>query len=127
MNLVPLIDVLLVIVIFLVVTTTYSRYSELRINLPTADANTPADRPDQINVGITAQGKYVIDRTTLSATDPELLGAALKRAARENTDPTIIINADAASSHQSVINVMEAARLVGFSRITFTTQKQPRR
>lgn len=127
MNLVPLIDVLLVIVIFLVVTTTYSRYSELRINLPTADANAPADRPDHINVGITAQGKYVIERTALAATDPELLGAELKRAAKENPDPTIIINADAASTHQSVINVMEAARLVGFSRITFTTQKQPRR
>jgi len=78
-------------------------------------------------VGITAQGKYVIDRTAMSATDPEVLGAELKRAARGNTDPTIIINADAAASHQSVINVMEAARLVGFSRITFTTQKQPRR
>lgn len=127
MNLIPLIDVLLVIVIFLVVTTTYSRYSELRITLPTADANTPADRPDHINVAITAQGKYVVNRTPVAATDPEVIGAELKRAAKDNPDPTIVINGDAASTHQSVINVMEAARLVGFSRITFTTTKQPRR
>ena len=125
-NLVPMIDVLLVIVIFLVVTTTYSRYSELQITLPTADANTPNDRPEQINVAITAQGKYVIERVTLSATDPSIIGAELKRAAKNNADPTIIINADATTTHQSVINVMEAARLVGFGKITFTTQKQPR-
>ena len=126
MNLVPMIDVLLVIVIFLVVTTTYSRYAELQINLPTADANAPVDRPKQINVAITAQGKYVIERVSLVATDPSVISAELKRAAKGNPDPTIIINADATTTHQSVINVMEAARLTGFGKITFTTQKQPR-
>jgi biopolymer transport protein ExbD len=126
MNLVPFIDVMLVIVIFLVVTTTYSRYSELQINLPTADANLPNERPDQINVGITAQGKYVIERVSVTATDPAVISSELKRAARSNPDPTIIINADANTTHQSVINVMEAARLAGYGKITFTTQKQPR-
>ncbi|MBM3394873.1 MAG: biopolymer transporter ExbD, partial [Betaproteobacteria bacterium] len=52
--------------------------------------------------------------------------AELKRAAKDNPNPTIIINADGSASHQSVINVMEAARLAEFSKITFTTQKQPR-
>lgn len=126
MNLVPMIDVLLVIVIFLVVTTTYSRFSELKINLPTADANAPTDRPDQINVAITSQGKYIVEKVTVPATDPAVIAAELKRAAKSNADPTIIINADANATHQAVINVMEAARLVGFGRITFTTQKQPR-
>lgn len=124
MNLVPMIDVLLVIVIFLVVTTTYSRYAELQINLPTAEANKPAERPDQINVAVTAQGQYVIGRTPIADGDPARLSVELRRAARGNPDPMIIINADAASDFQMVVNVMEASRLAGFSRITFTTQQR---
>jgi biopolymer transport protein ExbD len=126
MNLVPMIDVLLVIVIFLVVTTTYSRYSELQINLPTAEANAPAERPNQINVGVTSNGQYMVNKVALSATDPPSISVELKRAAGGNPDPMIIVNADANSTHQSVINVMEAARLAGFSRITFTTQQPSR-
>ena len=123
MNLVPLIDVLLVTIIFLVVTTTYSKYAELQINLPTAEANKPSERPNQIDVAITAKGQYVIQRTPIRAKDPGTLSVELKRAAGGNPDPMIIINADATTTHQSVINVMEAARLAGFSRITFTTQQ----
>ena len=125
MNLVPMIDVLLVIVIFLVVTTTYSRFSELQINLPSAEANQVQERPNQINVAVTANGQYVIERVPLSAHEPAAISVELKRAARGSPDPMIIINADANATHQSVINVMEAARLAGFGRITFTTQ-QPR-
>ena len=125
MNLVPMIDVLLVIVIFLVVTTTYSRFSELQINLPSAEANQVQERPNQINVAVTANGQYVIERVPLAAREPAGISVELKRAARGNPDPMIIINADANTTHQSVINVMEAARLAGFGRITFTTQ-QPR-
>jgi biopolymer transport protein ExbD len=123
MNLVPLIDVLLVTIIFLVVTTTYSKYAELQITLPTAEANKPSDRPNQIDVAITAKGQYVIQRTPIRAKDPAALSVELKRAAGGNPDPMIIINADATATHQSVINVMEGARLAGFSRITFTTQQ----
>jgi biopolymer transport protein ExbD len=126
-NLVPFIDVLIVIVIFLAVTTTYSRYSEMQINLPTADASKPADRPSQINVGVSAAGQYMINRTAVAFTTPEALGAELQRAAgANNPDPVIIINADANATHQSVINVMEAARVAGFGKITFTTQQQRR-
>jgi len=125
MNLVPMIDVLLVIVIFLVVTTTYSRFSELQINLPSAEANQVQERPNQINVAVTANGQYVIERVALAAREPAAISVELKRAARGSPDPMIIINADANTTHQSVINVMEAARLAGFGRITFTTQ-QPR-
>ena len=126
MNLVPLIDVLLVTIIFLVVTTTYSKYSELQINLPTAEANKPLERPGQIDVAVTAQGQYVIQRTPAVAGDPGSLAVELKRAARGNPDPMIIINADANTTHQAVVNVMEAARLAGYSRITFTTQQTRR-
>jgi biopolymer transport protein ExbD len=123
MNLVPMIDVLLVIVIFLVVTTTYSRYSELQINLPSAQANQAQEKPNQINVAVTANGRYVVERVTLSASDSATISVELKRAARGNPDPMIVINADGNATHQSVINVMEAARLAGFGRITFTTQQ----
>jgi biopolymer transport protein ExbD len=125
-NLVPFIDILIDIVIFLAVTTTYSRYSEMQINLPTADASKPADRPNQINVGVSSNGQYMINRAAVGCTTPEALATELKRAAGSNTDPVIIINADANATHQSVINVMEAARVAGFSKITFTTQQQRR-
>lgn len=123
-NLVPFIDILIVIVIFLAVTTTYSRFSELQINLPTADANAPQERPDQVNVGVSATGQYVINRGPVAFASPIAFAAELQRAAGGNKDPVIIINADASATHQSVINVMEAARLAGFGRITFTAQHQ---
>ena len=122
MNLVALIDVLLVTIIFLVVTTTYSKYSELQINLPTAEANRPLERPQEINIAITAQGQYVVNRTPVAG-DPPTLSAELKRAAGQNADPMIIINADSRADFQNVVNAMEAARLAGFGRITFTTQQ----
>lgn len=125
-NLVPFIDVLIVIVIFLAVTTTYSHYSEMQINLPTADASKPLDRPAQINVGVSANGQYMVNRTAVAFTTAEALATELKRAAGANADPVIIINADANATHQSVIHVMEAARVAGFAKITFTTLQPSR-
>ena len=121
-NLIPLIDVLLVILIFLMVTTTYSRYSELQINLPTAEANKPEERPNQVNVAVDGQGKYVVNKVAVAFGSPDSFAAELKRAAGSIADPVIVINADAAATHQSVVNIMEAARIAGYSRITFTTQ-----
>jgi biopolymer transport protein ExbD len=121
-NLIPLIDVLLVILIFLMVTTTYSRFAELQINLPTADANKPEERPNQINVAVDGQSQYMVNRSSVPFRSTDAFAAELKRAAGGVADPVIIINADAAATHQSVINVMEAARIAGYSRITFTTQ-----
>jgi biopolymer transport protein ExbD len=123
-NLVPFIDVLIVIVIFLAVTTTYSRFSELQINLPTAEANRPADRPNQISIGVSANGQYVLNRRQVAFSTPAALSAELRKAAGSNPDPVVIINADSNATHQSVINVMEAARLAGLGKITFTTQQQ---
>jgi biopolymer transport protein ExbD len=121
-NFIPLIDVLLVILIFLMVTTTYSRYAELQINLPTAEASKPPDRLDQIDVAVDAKGQYAINKTTLGAASRESLGEALKRAAGGMKDPVIVISADAEASHQSVVRVMEAAQAQGLGKITFTTQ-----
>ena len=121
-NLIPLIDVLLVILIFLMVTTTYSRYSELQINLPTAEANKPEERPNQINVAVDGHGNYLVNKTAVPFRGPDSFADELKRAAGGLADPVIIINADAVATHQSVIHIMEAARIAGYSRITFTTQ-----
>jgi biopolymer transport protein ExbD len=123
-NLIPMIDVLLVIVIFLTVTTTYSRFSELQINLPKADAEKPLERPEQINVAVDATGRYVVNKTPVNFSTIDALAVELKKAAGQTADPVIIINADANATHQSVIQVMEAARVAGFGRITFTTQSR---
>jgi biopolymer transport protein ExbD len=121
-NFIPLIDVLLVILIFLMVTTTYSRYAELQINLPTADAERQQDRPDQIDVGVDVQGRYSINRNAVTFASAAAFSAELRRAAGAVKEPVIVITADANAPHQSVINIMEAARLAGYGRITFTTQ-----
>jgi biopolymer transport protein ExbD len=121
-NLIPMIDVLLVIVIFLAISTTYSKYAELQINLPTADAEKQVEQSNEINVAVDASGRYVINKSATAFSNVQAFADELKRAAPNATDPVVIINADQAATHQSVVNVMEAARLAGISRITFTTQ-----
>ena len=122
LNLVPLIDVLLVIIIFLVVSTTFSRFSELKINLPTAEANSPDKKPNVINVSITAEGIYSVNETLLPNKSLESIITALKNSSKGEKDVPVIINADAKCEHQSVINVMEASRQVGLIHITFSTK-----
>lgn len=122
MNLIPLIDVLLVIIIFLVVSATFSRINELQINLPTADATTPENKPLTISVAVDAGGQYMVNDTKLAATSVDAILQALRNAAGTGKEPTIVINADANSTHQSVINVMEASRQAGYRHITFATQ-----
>jgi biopolymer transport protein ExbD len=121
-NFIPLIDVLLVILIFLMVTTTYQRVAELQITLPEADANPVKERPKEITVGVDAQGRYVIDKNVFVFTSVADFSQLLKRAAGDAAEPVIIINADANATHQAVIHVMEAARTAGYVHITFATQ-----
>lgn len=121
-NLVPLIDVLLVILIFLMVSTTYTKFAELQINLPKADAEKQHDRPNQINIAVDTAGRYMIESTPVNTTDPEVLSEYMRKAAGNLNDPMIVINADANATHQSVIRVMEAARIAGYSHITFTAE-----
>ncbi|MCE7914124.1 MAG: biopolymer transporter ExbD [Nitrosomonas sp. PRO4] len=124
-NLVPMIDVLLVILIFLVVTTTYSKYAELEISLPQASAEETdknADKPNSIDITVNAAGDYTINRTPVKFSSIENLRGTLQSAAQGLEDPFIIISADAKATHQSVITVMEAARQAGYNKITFTTE-----
>lgn len=122
-NLIPFIDVLLVILIFLMLSTTYSRFTELQLNLPVADVEQQRDRPREVLVAVTAEGNYVIGKQALADRSVDAVTAGLQAAAKAGSDSIVIINADAASPHQSVVTVMEAARRAGLSQITFATQK----
>ena len=121
-NLVPLIDVMMVILIFLMITTTYSKYTELQINLPTAEAERQPERPNEITVLVNAQGQYVINRNAVPFRSVEQLADELRKAGGALKEPVVVISADAAATHQAVVRVMEASRLAGLSQITFTTQ-----
>lgn len=121
-NFIPLIDVLLVIIIFLIVSATFSRTSELQINLPTAEANAPQEKPLTITVEVDATGRYMINGSAVNGESVTAISSALVKAVGDGKEPTIIINADAKATHQSVINVMEASRLANFTHITFATQ-----
>jgi biopolymer transport protein ExbD len=124
-NLIPFIDILLVIVIFLAVTTTYARFAELKINLPTSSAEQTPTQPKQIEVAVAEDGRYQIDSTAMGIISVDELASALQKAASKLNDPVVVINADGQASHQSVVNVMEAARRVGLARITFATKTAP--
>lgn len=123
-NFIPLIDVLLVILIFLMVTTTYSKYAELQINLPEASAERAPDRPQVINIGVDSSGKYIVNNASVAFNGVEAFSGVLRDAALAGNmkDPVVAIGADAGATHQAVVNIMEAARLVGFTKISFTTQ-----
>ncbi len=121
-NLIPMIDVLLVIIIFLMLTTTYAKFSGIEINLPTAQASKPPEQPNEIDVAVTATGQVLINKAPLAGADVRLIAEALRRAAGERPDPVIVINADAKATHQSVVDVMQAAQSAGYPHISFATQ-----
>ena len=121
-NLIPFIDVLLVILIFLMLTTTYSKFTELQLKLPVADADAQRDYPKEVIVGVTSDGKYSVKGVPVAGRSVEAVALALTDAAKAGKDSVIIISADAAAPHQSVITVMEAARRSGLMQITFATQ-----
>ena len=122
LNLIPLIDILIVILIFLFLTTTYSKYSELQINLPEASAAKAAEGPEILNVAVDASGRYAINGTPTVFGSPQSFSQRLREAAKGRKDPVIAISADAAATHQAVVNVMESARQAGYNHISFTTQ-----
>lgn len=123
LNLIPLIDVLLIVLIFLAVSTSYSRFAELQITLPSADASQPLTQPNEINVAVTADGRYAIERQLQATNDVKSFADALRTASKGSDTALLIINADAQAPHQAVIGVMEAARLAGIVRLSFATQR----
>ena len=122
-NLIPFIDVLLVILIFLMLTTTYSKFTELQLTRPVADAEQQREHPKEIIVAVAAVGRYAVNKTGVEGKSVESIAQALRAAASgAGEGSVVIISADALSPHQSVVSVMEAARRVGLTQITFATQ-----
>ncbi|MFC3686065.1 ExbD/TolR family protein [Hydrogenophaga luteola] len=122
-NLIPFIDILLVVLIFLMLTTTYSKYTQLQVNLPVADSEAQRSAPKEVIVSVSSDGRYAINQALLDGSSVESLTRALEEATQDTRDMVIIISADAAATHQSVINVMDAARRAGLVQITFATQQ----
>ncbi len=121
-NLIPFIDVLLVVLIFLMLTTTYSKFTEMQLQLPVADAQAQRDYPKEVIVAVSSDGRYMVNKMPVDGRSVDVVAAALVEAAKAGKDSVIIISADASTSHQSVITVMEAARRSGLTQITFATQ-----
>jgi biopolymer transport protein ExbD len=121
-NLIPFIDVLLVVLIFLMLTTTYSKFTEMQLRLPVADTEAQRDYPKEVVVAVAADGRYMVNKQAVRGRTPEALAEAIGEAAKAGKDSVIIISADATATHQSVISVMEAARRIGLTQITFATQ-----
>ncbi|MCF8161450.1 MAG: biopolymer transporter ExbD [Polaromonas sp.] len=120
-NLIPFIDVLLVILIFLMLTTTYSRYTEMQLKLPVADVEAQRDYDREVLVSVSADGQFSVNKQGVNGRGVADLASALKAGAKAGTESVLIIHADANAKHQSVINVMEAARRAGLTQITFAT------
>ncbi len=124
MNLIPLIDVLLVILIFLAASTSFTQMRQLQIALPEASAQALED--DQpISLAISQEGLYALNGEYVGADGDEVLAQALRKAAQGRDMPTLRINADAQATHAAVVRALEAARLAGIARVHFTTQARP--
>ncbi|MDE2398935.1 MAG: biopolymer transporter ExbD [Burkholderiales bacterium] len=121
-NLIPFIDVLLVVLIFLMLSTTYSRFTELQVTLPTADADKLRDPPARVVVAVSADGRYAVNHKPVDGRSVEMLTAEIGAAAAGHSDAVLIISADALAAHQTVINVLDAARRVGLTHVTFASQ-----
>jgi biopolymer transport protein ExbD len=121
-NLIPFIDVLLVVLIFLMLSTTYSKFTEIQLTLPVADTDAQRDYAKELIVAVSADGSYSVNRTPVVGRSLETLAAAMQDGTKAGKDTVVIISADASAKHQSVVTVMEAARRSGLNQITFATQ-----
>ena len=121
-NLIPFIDVLLVVLIFLMMSTTYSKFTEMQLKLPVADTDAQRDYAKELIVAVGADGAYSVNRVPVAGRTLENVSLAITDAAKAGKDTVVIISADASAKHQSVVTVMEAARRSGLHQITFATQ-----
>ncbi len=124
LNLVPMIDVLLMTLIFLVMTTTFSKEVQLSIRLPESSAETKVEETP-LRITIDAQGQYFVNDTQLLNNSPEVLLRAMSQAAGNKADPVVVVYADGKTPHEAVIRAMDAARRLGYTHLTFATQHPP--
>jgi biopolymer transport protein ExbD len=121
-NLIPFIDVLLVVLIFLMLTTTYNKFTEMQLRLPVADTDAQRDYPKELVVAVGSDGAYAVNKKMVEGRSLETLSNAMLQGAKAGKDTVVIISADANAKHQAVVTVMEAARRAGLTQITFATQ-----
>mgnify|MGYP006072202935 FL=1 len=122
-NLTPLIDVVFLLLIFFMVSTTFTKETHLSLDLPEATGEEKIDQPQQIEILIDAGGQYVIDGRSLVSTNIETLMKALETIANGDTTRPLVITADASTPHQAVISAMDAAGQLGFVHLSLTTTK----
>lgn len=124
-NFIPLIDVLLVILIFLMVSMTFSRFTQLKVDLPSVSKEEATEQPNEIVVAVNADGQYKLAGGEAVALSPTALTAQLARVAKDRQSPMVVIYADGSASHQSVIAVLDAARVAGLEKVTFAAEGTP--
>jgi len=123
-NLIPLIDVLLVILIFLAASTSFTHVRQLPITLPKAQAQAP-DTDAALELAVSRDGQYALDGRYIEAQDDAALAQALRQAAAGHPDAALRIDADGQASHADVVRALEAARQAGINRVSFLTQARP--
>ncbi len=123
LDITPLIDVVFLLLIFFMVSTTFEHNSEINITLPSSSKEVTEAKPDAVNVGLDAQGNVYINDKSLVNAQLETIKAALSDALVGLNEPPVIISADSNATHQSVVRVMDAARQLGLVKITFATQE----
>lgn len=124
LNLIPMIDVLIVLLIFLVLTTTFSREAEMQIQLPEASGQAASENKG-IEIIVDAEGQYTVgERQTVNG-KLATLKKALQEAAGGQPDPLIVIDADKNATHQSVMTVLDAAAQLGYTHVTFAARREP--
>jgi biopolymer transport protein ExbD len=121
-NLTPLIDVVFLLLIFFMVTTTFTRDTRLTVNLPEAEANSSESLPDQIEVTVSEAGRFSVNGEVLSNSQPGTLGDAILQAAQRDRSRPVLLVADAEATHQSVVTAMDAIGRAGFSRLSIATR-----
>jgi biopolymer transport protein ExbD len=120
-NLIPLIDVLLMALIFLLVTTSFSREARLRLLLPEATSAVQLESAS-LRIAIDARGQYFINGKQLLNTTADTLRAAMQQAVGGRKDPVIVVQADRKTPHEAVVRVMDVSRRLGYTHLTFATQ-----
>jgi biopolymer transport protein ExbD len=124
-NLIPLIDVLLCLLIFFVVTTTFDARSVLKLELPRADGQPAEAQSKALSVLVNAQGRYFVGDREVLRTDVESLKQSLRDVAGEDRDRPVLLRADARTPHQAVVIALDALGQLGFRRVAIATAPTP--
>ncbi len=123
-NLTPLIDVVFLLLIFFMVSTTFTKESAITVDLPEATVEAPPEQEPPLEVLIDAQGRFYVNQKALVNKQMETLVRALRQAIGEGPPPPLVISADAQTPHQYVVTAMDAARHAGIERLSLATKQK---